>query len=591
MGKNRRHPKSTDRPLIQATALAKKKWALGWVSQINGENLMSFHFHAQVDDDAIRKVSRLFNASLLDILNELLQNARRSGATTVRIGRSQVSGMGDAISVSDDGPGISDPKTLFSLGRSEWNEQVTTSEDAAGMGFFALANRGARIIAQSRGTDQSWLINASPEAFSGEVAITGEAGPTNFCGLTILFPQLGSENLTAVAQQAARYCPLEVILEGEVLEQKDFLGGGIYTEEWHGMRIGVFLERSQIHSRPGHNTNFHGVTLHVPLPELHQEFHQSFYARVDVERCSDLKLVLPARKEVVQDEFLEQLRLRILRIYYQLIINHREHSLAWNDYNRGREMGIDLPEAARLLRPFTPDQADHHQNHREIAVTVEPGGILYIESEGAVEEQNVARAIEQSPEMGPVYEPLSTYIGYEWYEEMTRFKLQGYGASVDGEWLEVPAEERVEFNDRPDCLAVLLEVSGRHKALTLETDVLVLAEEYTSIDEANVHVTATSDVTPDALTSFLQAALFSPSDDAEAGSYDQQLQWFTDEAEDLSVQMLVSSMAAEKNWITRVLRREITWRLPKDCQVSIEIKDREVSITGTGFPEDEGSPF
>ncbi len=91
---------------------------------------------------------------------------------------------------------------------------------------------------------------------------------------------------------------------------------------------------------------------------------------------------------------------------------------------------------------------------------------------------------------------------------------------------------------------------------------------------------ASSEVKPDALTSFLKAALFSPSDDSECVSCDQQSQWFEDEAEDLAFTLLVSSVAADENWITRVLQREITWRLPKDCEISITLKGRDVSVTG-----------
>ena len=44
-----------------------------------------FSFNAQVSPEAIGKVGRLFNATIGDILNELLQNARRAGATKVVI--------------------------------------------------------------------------------------------------------------------------------------------------------------------------------------------------------------------------------------------------------------------------------------------------------------------------------------------------------------------------------------------------------------------------------------------------------------------------------------------------------------------------
>lgn len=78
----------------------------------------------------------------------------------------------------------------------------------------------------------------------------------------------------------------------------------------------------------------------------------------------------------------------------------------------------------------------------------------------------------------------------------------------------------------------------------------------------------------------LEAALFSPSDDAEAGSYDQQQEWFSDEAEDMAITLLDSVNAADLNLIKRVLRRELTWRLPKGTDVTIRITGRDISVSG-----------
>lgn len=115
--------------------------------------MTSFSFHAQVAAEAIEKVGRLFNASIDDILNELLQNARRAGAAKVLIDQIDDPRFGPAIRIADDGAGLDDPRSLFSLGRSEWSKSLALSEDAAGMGFFSLANRGAMIVAGQKGTD------------------------------------------------------------------------------------------------------------------------------------------------------------------------------------------------------------------------------------------------------------------------------------------------------------------------------------------------------------------------------------------------------------------------------------------------------
>ena len=113
-------------------------------------------FHACVADDAISKVSRLFNATLDDIFAELFQNARRAGATQISVSQIDYPDIGPVICLIDDGPGLNDPRDLFTLGQSAWDDDVQSLEDAAGMGFFSLAGRRVRIIAQKHGTSQFW---------------------------------------------------------------------------------------------------------------------------------------------------------------------------------------------------------------------------------------------------------------------------------------------------------------------------------------------------------------------------------------------------------------------------------------------------
>ena len=59
--------------------------------------------HARVDDNAIERVTRFFNARLGSILGELFQNARRAGATEIDV-RTTMTG----IEVSDNGHGMNE---------------------------------------------------------------------------------------------------------------------------------------------------------------------------------------------------------------------------------------------------------------------------------------------------------------------------------------------------------------------------------------------------------------------------------------------------------------------------------------------------
>src|SRR3546814_3151517 len=87
--------------------------------------------------DLVTKVTRLFNNTLGDILSELIQNARRAGASAVDL---KVIEADEAafLAIVDDGAGIEDPSVILALGRSGWGDDIARREDPAGMGVFSL---------------------------------------------------------------------------------------------------------------------------------------------------------------------------------------------------------------------------------------------------------------------------------------------------------------------------------------------------------------------------------------------------------------------------------------------------------------------
>ena len=125
---------------------------------------------AVIAPEAIGKVTRFFDASTRQILRELLQNARRAGATLVEIEDDQ-----RTMTITDNGTGIADPQTLLSFGASSWSEKTKASEDPAGMGFFSLAKRNASIESRpkngappdGRRISRSWRVDLTTDNFIG----------------------------------------------------------------------------------------------------------------------------------------------------------------------------------------------------------------------------------------------------------------------------------------------------------------------------------------------------------------------------------------------------------------------------------------
>ena len=100
---------------------------------------------AKVNVRLLSKADRLFTGSVEGRIIEILQNARRSGATEVRIANEK-----GFVTVEDNGSGIEDFQKLLDLGGSGWDEQIEAGEDPAGVGLFSLAPREVMIVSGDR---------------------------------------------------------------------------------------------------------------------------------------------------------------------------------------------------------------------------------------------------------------------------------------------------------------------------------------------------------------------------------------------------------------------------------------------------------
>src|SRR3972149_11052741 len=90
---------------------------------------------ATVNPRLLTKANRLFTGTLEGRVIEILQNARRAGATQVSI-----TNLPDGtVLVRDNGRGIEGFEKLLDLGGSGWEEALESSEDPAGGGVVLLS--------------------------------------------------------------------------------------------------------------------------------------------------------------------------------------------------------------------------------------------------------------------------------------------------------------------------------------------------------------------------------------------------------------------------------------------------------------------
>ena len=142
----------------------------------------------KIDPVSLRRQLRFAFAHAFAVLQELIQNARRAGATHVRIDYDDDTRM---LTVTDDGCGIADFQTLLTFAASGWGDEIAVAEQPYGMGFLSslyastkveITSRGQRLVFDTAGllADEAFAIDAAPEHCEGTcIVLHGVCLPDN----------------------------------------------------------------------------------------------------------------------------------------------------------------------------------------------------------------------------------------------------------------------------------------------------------------------------------------------------------------------------------------------------------------------------
>ncbi|MCH8490124.1 MAG: hypothetical protein LAT81_09395, partial [Oceanicaulis sp.] len=159
--------------------------------------------------------------SPLTFLSELMQNARRSGASRVEI---QFDEQPNILSVADDGSGISDPSALLTLGKSGWdNLDALASENPYGVGFASAIFASERVKVESA----SWVLDAdTADRLAFAPVVLQEAHPMIGTRITLHLRsdllrggQLYSHDVRGALERASQGFSIPVLLNGHEIER------------------------------------------------------------------------------------------------------------------------------------------------------------------------------------------------------------------------------------------------------------------------------------------------------------------------------------------------------------------------------------
>ena len=564
---------------------------------------------ARVHAGAIDRVTRFYANSLADTFAELLQNARRSGATRVDVTTEAVADQGFRVTVCDDGAGIADPAVLLSFGESGWDDATARREDPAGMGIYALSRRGCTVASRSLAAasglaSPGWSTTLTPECFLGkEDAVIVEADAPFPHGTSIAFiAEQPIETVRAALGDAARHYPLPVTCDGESCEHKGFLHGALHVHRWNGIVFGVFEDTHRGFHAP--DLNFHGLTIAVDLPSVATVDGHTWTARADVDSCPDLELVLPARKQAVESSFLHDMRAAArLAIYRAMAAAAPTPRIAYTDQAKAARAGIAIADPPAELRRWMPAIADIDDWRQLPAFKAVDADSLVIAADlDAPDSQAFWRAAERAGLSQTLFEPDPRLEGYDWYDGLAKvhsidiqITFGAFTHSLDALRNGTDVPQSADTDPRPDAIRFHLPTqrgSVPIRSIGLAADLAFLNEDFWSdIQDTRPLITADSAIAPHVLAQLLRSAFFCPSDDTDADSYETQKTRFDDDAMHLALTLLASEEDAKKHTIAETMYREVLWAIPRDRAVSITVNNGRIGIEfGPETAQSEGAP-
>jgi hypothetical protein len=292
---------------------------------------------AKVNSRLLSKASRLFTGSLTGRIIEILQNARRAGATNV-----DITNRDGQVTVQDNGQGIADFAALLDLGRSGWDQTLESAEDPAGVGIFCLSPRELTIRSGCK------RVVITEKAWTGEPVPVQETQDA-VTGTTLVFRD--DPWIFEAVEKHAVFTGMNVTVDGRPCAHEPFVSQAAVPHPELGCRIEVLKHESlgkwqgefwHVQCRGNVLVNFHGQVVSL----VYGPISESLVYLVDLTgEPTDIRMVLPARIQMIENAALESLKAVLEKEAYRHIQHRGRHQLKFSECVRAKELGIELPEA------------------------------------------------------------------------------------------------------------------------------------------------------------------------------------------------------------------------------------------------------
>lgn len=281
--------------------------------------------HVRLNQAGALRNQRYAFTDRFTLVSELLQNARRAGASRIEIDYDDTTGT---LQVSDNGAGIEDFQVLLSLHESGWPPALRDTEQAFGVGFSQCLYSARHCTVTSKGRAIAFDCEAALAQQPIEVMERHEVAP----GTRVILQGVELPDWQARIERLCIGFPVPVQLNGLALSQplavtaldtQSSALGQVFLlgrdNGWPSADLMVFLQGFCVWRSP------YSVSDHVNVVHLDP---RQFLARLpDRDKLVDEALQLPRIKATVQRsgrevllEHLEQLGERLfIERYYRCI--------------------------------------------------------------------------------------------------------------------------------------------------------------------------------------------------------------------------------------------------------------------------------
>ena len=541
------------------------------------------------------RVAQFFDSTIYTIANELLQNARRAGATKVEVTIDKTT-----VTIKDDGRGIDDPAVILNFGRSNWDSDTLQRETPAGMGLASLARRTACIETRPPNAmpKEGWSVTLTPAHWRAEEFAPVER-KTVAGGTTVTFEILDSDSepIDFAVERAATFYPLPVLINGKPAQQQAFLHHCIDVTSVPGIRIGADPRRIE-----SQNYNFHGVTALGPGTQVTGHLKKrdeadptriykntiTYQSVFDIEDNQGIDLVLPARKAVVADaKTLKLVAQADAFLWATLLKQHPDVALTMKDRRHIESLSLPAPaDPPECLTPWVAARANWYETaarpQRDIRpAPAEPWVMDLAHDMNPPDQATLQRALQQAGLSGRVFETDPLNNGYDWYDRLPRIRKAAIRL-VTETGTTVLSELRSSKTEKVDTdllkVQVVLNIDGAEQ-LTLDTDVAFLDEE--DAWDPGLLVARDSTITPEDLTDLIYDAYFFPSEEVDSDSAETQTEQYRATARHMALATLESSETANDDDLKNQLEKAVLYgalkpgdtvqitRLERGCNIEI----------------------